>query len=356
MDGEHHYGKSHDGFHRLGTSLEPATPDLGLDRTPIDRFFVCSAGPAPTVDPETWRLRIDGDAAATAADVSLADLRSLPQVTVVAWLECAGNGRRLFDMVAGQPVPEHVNHTRWMLGALGLATWTGPRLSDVLDLAGRTAEAAWVGPTGLDHDNVEGEPIRMSMPMDKALDPDTIVALTMNDQELGPAHGAPARLVVPGWVGAYSVKWLERLEISERWIDSFRASEYYVLRDAEGNPTGPATAHPPKSQLALGWGTAVVPGRHAFTGYARSGLAPIETVEWALDDGPWQPADLLEDLGRWAWRPFHLAVDLTPGTHTIRTRATDASGNTQPAVQPPHRDGVLWHAVIPHPVVAQEDR
>ncbi|HKJ10863.1 MAG TPA: molybdopterin-dependent oxidoreductase [Ornithinimicrobium sp.] len=348
----HWYGKPERGFRRLGTSLEPLVADLGRRRTPLDRFFVCSAGEVPPVDPASWRLRVDGDAAATPVEVSLNDLRALEQVSVDAWLECAGNGRGLFAAVGGLTISAAPKNTPWFLGGLGLATWTGPRLSSVLELASPTDGAGYVGPVGLDHDNSEGETVRMSLPWEKALHPDTIVALTMNGADLLPAHGAPARLLVPGWVGAYSVKWLERLELATTWVDSFRANEYYVLRDEAGRVTGPATAHPVKSQLCLGWPAAVDSGPLEVHGYARSGQAPIAAVDWALDDGPWQSAELLDDLGPWAWRPFKLHVGLPAGPHTIRTRARDEAGNLQPLRQAPHRDGVLWNAVIPHPVTA----
>ena len=346
------YGKPDEGFRRLGTSLEPLAVDLGRRRTPLDRFFVCSAGDAPRIDPTTWRLRVDGEAASTPVELSVDALRALEQVTVDAWLECAGNGRRLFEVVGNLDISTEHTNTPWFLGAIGLATWTGPRLSSVLELAAPASAAAYVGPVGLDHDNSEGEPVRMSLPLEKALHPDTIVALTMNGADLLPAHGAPARLLVPGWVGAYSVKWLERLELSSAWVDSYRSNEYYVLRDDSGNVTGPATAHPPKSQLCLEWEAPLPSGRVELHGYSRSGLAPVAAVEWALDDGPWRSAELLEDLGRWAWRPFRFAVDLPPGRHVIHTRARDGAGNAQPSQQAPHRDGVLWNAVIPHPVHA----
>lgn len=346
------YGKDAAGFRRLGTSLEPEGGDLGDSRTRLDRFFVCSAGAAPAIDSRTWRLRIDGDAAARPVELSLDDLHALDQATVRSCLECAGNGRGLFELVAGLEVADDPANTPWFLGALGLAEWAGPRLADVLALAGPRPEAAYVGPAGLDHDNSEGEIVRMSLPVDKALHADTIVALTMNGEPLSQAHGAPARLVVPGWVGAYSVKWLDRLELSSRWIDSFRSNDYYVLRDDAGRVTGPATTQPVKSQLRLDWNAVLPAGTNELVGYARSGVAPIVSVDWALDDGEWRSAEMLDDLGRWAWRTFRLSVDLSDGPHVIRTRAFDESGASQPDVQPKHRDGVLWHAVIPHPVTA----
>ncbi len=314
VDDEHWYGKPEVGFRRLGTSLEPDRADLGSTYTP-----------------------------------------QLEQVRVDAWLECAGNGRRLFGLLTDTPLEDSANNTPWLLSGMGQASWTGPRLSSVLALAGHDATAAFVGPVGHDRDNPEGEPVRMSLPVNKAMHPDTIVALTMNGEPLTTAHGAPARLLVPGWVGAYSVKWLAELEVSSAWIDSWRSNEYYVLRDETGHAIGPATAHPPKSHLCMDWTAELPAGTHDVDGYARCGVAPIVKVEWALDDGPWQVAELLDDLGRWAWRRFRLRVEVPSGAHVIRTRATDADGNTQPDIQQQHRDGVLWNAVIAHPFAVFED-
>ena len=121
-------------------------------------------------------------------------------------------------------------------------------------------------------------------------------------------------------VGAYSVKWLERIDVSAQWVPSWRADEYYVHRDIDGQAVGPVTAHPVKSQLALPWPAPLPPGRHTLKGYARSGHAPVEQVEWRLDDGDWAEVRLRPlDLGRWAWTPFEIDIDLGPGEHTIRT-------------------------------------
>lgn len=324
--------------------------DLGVARTPLDRFFVCSAGDAPTIDPATWSMAIEGDAARR-FEVSLSDLVGLPQHRLLAWLECAGNGRRLYELVDGHQRSVDATDTPWTLGAMGLATWEGPRLTDVLAMTEITSDARFVGPEGLDVDNPEGHPAQMSIPMNKALDPDTIVALRMNDEPLLAAHGAPARLLVPGWVGAYSVKWLRRIEVSSSWISTWRSDEYYVMRNPDGSKIGPATAHPVKSSLALDWPGKLRPGPHTLFGYARAGGVRIASVEWSVDDGPWVAARLVGPNDRWTWAPFEFDWEATPGEHIIRTRATDAEGATQPDSVPFNPRTILWHAVTPHPVV-----
>lgn len=342
------FGKSPSGFRRHGTSLEPGHMNLGSERTPIDSFFVCSAGDAPSIDPGAWRLTIDGDAT-EGTILRLADLESLPQHRVSSWLECAGNGRTLYELVGGHPRSPRASDTPWLLGAMGMADWAGPRLGDVLALAGYQ-DAAFVGPEGSDLDNPEGHPVRMSIPMDKAFDPDTIVALEMNGEPLTAAHGAPARMLVPGWVGAYSVKWLHRIEVSTRWIPSWRADEYYVRRNPEGDKLGPATAHPVKSSLALPWPATLRPGPQEIRGYARAAGVAIEQVEYRVDDGAWQSARLVGPNERWTWSPFEFDWTATPGNHLIRTRATDARGQTQPRTIPYNPRTILWNAIIPHPV------
>lgn len=344
------YGKSTNGFKRLVTSLEPSDLDLGTDQTPVDRFFVCSGSPAPRPDPDSWVLSIEGDAVGAPVELTLADLQSLPQHDLDSWLECAGNGRAMYDLAGGYVAAREAADTGWTLGGMGMASWGGPRLADVLELAGLDEKAAWIGPEGLDVNSREGEAARMSMPLDKAVDPDTLVALRMNDAPLTAAHGAPARLLVPGWVGAYSVKWLARLEVSASWISSWRSDTYYVHRLADGTKVGPVTVHPLKSCLTLPWGAAIASGRHTLRGYARFGAGVIDRVEYSIDDGPWALADVHRLSGKWAWTPFEIMWDAPAGNHQIRTRAWDDAGNTQPDHKDYHPNTILWDAITRHPV------
>ena len=342
------YGKNDDGFRVHKRSLEPNTMALGTDRTPIDRFFVCNVDAAPSIAPDEWELTIGGDAVEGVVTVGLDQLTALPQHEVESWLECAGNGRRLFELVDGHVPSGAEADTQWTLGAMGMASWRGPRLADVLALAGVRPSARWVSPEGLDIDNVEGEAPRMCLPLDKAVDDDTLLALEMNGAPLVAAHGAPARLLVPGWIGAFSMKWVSRIDVSAEWVPSWRADVYYRLWSSEGVDLGAATVHPVKSSLALEWGARCRPGPQNVRGYARSGVAPVTAVEWSLDGGEWQPARLSPIPGRWTWTPFDFDVDLAPGEHRIRTRASDASGATQPDTMPFNASTILWNAVTPH--------
>jgi len=348
------FGKPHEGFKDLGTSLEPDTMDLGVDITPVDRFFVCSGCAAPDIDADTWRITIDGASVQSLVEVTMADLRNLPQHAVSSWLECAGNGRAMYALAGGYDEARDLADTGWTLGGMGMATWTGPRLSDVLALAGFDESAAWVSPEGADDAHAEGEPARMCMPLDKALHDDTLIALTMNGTPLMAAHGAPARVLVPGWVGAYSVKWLRRIEVAPEWVPSWRADVYYVHRTPEGTKLGPATAHPLKSCLALPWPAQLPTGAQTLRGYARCGTSPVERVEWSLDDGPWHEAQIDPVDGAWSWYPFSFTVELGPGEHQVRTRAWNADGETQPEHKDFHPNTILWNAITRHPVAAAD--
>lgn len=342
------YGKPTFGFTRLTTSLETTKGHLGTTQTPLDRFFVCSASAAPKLPIDDWALTIAGDAVAEPVTIGFDQLISLPQVEVTAWLECAGNGRSMFELIHGEHVPAENAHTGWMLGGMGMARWKGPRLRDVLALAKPTGNAAFVAPVGLDVENTEGEPAKMCLPLDKAIDDATIVATHMNGDPLTRAHGAPARVIVPGWVGAYSVKWLGGFVVSKSWVPSWRSDVYYVHRTPEDEITGHLTSHPVKSSLALPYPATAVSGPQEIMGYARSGDGAITEVMWSLDDGPWLPAKLDEPEGPYAWTVFRIDVDLQPGEHVLRTKATDSTGQSQPERQPFHPYGVLWQSIIPH--------
>lgn len=344
------YGKSTEGMRRLATSLEPTDMALGVDQTPVDRFFVCSASDAPRIESDNWRLTITGDACTTSRTIDWSELAALPQRTVAAWLECAGNGRAMYELEGGFDPPSAVEDTAWTLGAMGMATWHGVSLRDVLALAGVAEDAQWIGIQGGDVDNLEGEPAAMCLPLDKALDPDTLVATSMNGEPLLRAHGHPARLLVPGWVGAYSVKWLARIEVSSTWVSSWRADEYYRLRSADGIDRGPATAHPIKSCLALDWPATLPAGVQSILGYARSGHGEVARVEVSIDHGPWFDAPIVHRQGRWGWMPFEFEWDAPRGDHSIRTRAWDGNGRTQPDTMQYCPNTILWNGVTSHPV------
>jgi coenzyme F420-0:L-glutamate ligase len=317
------------GATNLGTPLDLVD---GLV-VPTDLFFVRSNYRVPTIDPQTWRLRIRG-LVARPLDFSLADLHAMPQRTLVAFLECSGNSRIRF-----QPATPG---TPWRDDAVGNAVWTGVRLADLLGLAGVEPAAVDVVSQGAD------DPLmRRGLPLRVALDPDTMLALQMNGEDLLAAHGAPARLVVPGWGGIASTKWVTALElIDHRWDGLWNAVEY-VLIDESGQVTGRVEEMPVKSVVARPQAGSDIPaGATEVSGYAWSGHGQVELVEISLDGGrTYVPATITERAGPRAWVRWAYSWLAEPGQVTIRSRATDSTGATQPEVAAWNAKGYQMNAI-----------
>ncbi len=339
------WAKCTEDFKQLGTSLEAPFESNASILTPNNSFFVCNAGPSIKVPRETYRLKIKGDAVGESLTLNLDDLQQLPQHTVTAVLECAGNQRSLFSRIEnieieresqGEDVP-------WMLGGVGMAEWSGPRLADVLALAGVRPNAKWVAPMGLDVLNPECD-IEIPMAIEKALHRDTLVGLRMNGDELPVDHGSPARLVVPGWVGTYWVKWVGWLTVSSEEIRNYRTDEYYVI---DGSTV---TRQNLKSSLCLPFPAELNRGLNQLTGFARSSGCEVERVAWSADGGEWQDAELISPKNKWGWTQFAFDWMGEPGLHEIRTKAWDEKGQTQPEKGYFNPGTLLYNAVIRHPI------
>ncbi|MFN2384170.1 MAG: molybdopterin-dependent oxidoreductase, partial [Gemmatimonadota bacterium] len=299
--------------------------------TPVQQFYVRNHFPVPALDPATWRLAIGtGDGVPT---LSLADLEALHQRSVVAALECAGNNR------AFSPTP--VRGVQWGPGAVSNGEWSGPSLLDVLAAAeavptDRVNARDWPVPgahyhcTGADRGRPDGGdevPYRRSLPRVKALDPDTLVALALNGEPLTAAHGAPARIVAPGWYGMASVKWLTRVEPA-----AAPAEDYYMTRDytrrAMSGEQEPLDWIQPKAQLSRPEdGAVLAAGRPEIFGAAWAGAAPLAAVHVTTDHGAnWAPAELEGPVSRFGWRLWRFGWEATAGRHLLGARATDAAG------------------------------
>ncbi len=341
------WAKSPDALHRRGqTSLETPLESLDGYLTPADRFFVCNVTETQRIDPATYRLEIHGDAVAEPVTLTLEHLAAMPRHTVRSYLECAGNQRKLFGALQGQYVErtEGGEDVPWVLGGVGMAEWSGPRLRDVLALAGPCETMRWVAPLGLDIDNPEC-PIEIPMPVEKALHEDTILALTMNGAPLPADHGFPVRAIVPGWIGTYSVKWVGRITASAQEIRNYRTDEYYVIDGVT------VTRQNVKSSLALPFPATMGPGPKRIHGYARSPDRPMRSVEWSANGGQsWQSADIISPNEPYGWVRFAFAWTATPGEHSLMTRATDEAGETQPVTCPFNPGTLLFNAIIAHPV------
>jgi sulfite oxidase len=327
---------------------EPFNAETGLAAlaegplTATDAFYVRGHGPVPEIDPDTWRLRVHG-LVERELDLSLATLReAFRECEVTATLQCAGNRRA--GLVAIRDIP---GEAPWGPGATGTATWTGVPLSDVLSLAGRRPGAAHVGFDGADM-CAEAKPAQRfggSIPLDKACRPEVLLAWGMNGAPLEPVHGAPLRVVVPGYIGARSVKWLERIEVRSRpWQGYFQHVVYRLLPEdampgpGAGMPLGLVALN--ADVLAPADGASVPAGEVEVRGYAfAGGERHVARVDVSLDGGAsWRQAELLDDLGRWAWRHWLIKVSLAPGEHEILVRAWDSSAATQP-----EDEAALWN-------------
>ena len=325
------------------------TPTALLDPalTPTDAFYVRCHMPVPaSIDEAAWRLAVNGEAG-TPLSLSVAELRQMPAATVTVTLECAGNGRAFFEPpVAG---------IQWRKGAVGTCTWTGVRLSDLLKRAGARSTVTHVWAAGADRPMGTQPPFVRQVPLAKAPDPGTIVAYAMNGQPIPTAHGAPLRLVVPGWEGAYAIKWLTTLTLATAEHDGFWVQSGYrypTKRVAPGaavdaKDLAPLTGLVVKSLITTPLEGAVVPpGKVTVAGFAWAGEIDIARVDVSTDAGAtWQTAQLTGTPEKFAWRRFEFTYDATrQDTHTILSRATDARGNTQPIAPQWNPSGYLWNA------------
>ncbi len=315
--------------------------------TPNDIFFVRQHLPRPKVEQTTYRLSIAGRVSKN-IQLTAADLRKLPQYTVPATLECTGNGRGLFR--------PRVPGVQWMRGAIGNAEWTGPRLGDVLNLAGADLNAAYVTVNGADVGLAKTPDFIRSFPMKKALHPATLLALQMNREPLPDIHGFPVRLIVPGWDGTSWVKWVTDLSIANEPDTGFFMNPAYRFPK---HPVPPGTAANPadleviegmpvKSYItSIADADSIPLAPLQLRGIAWAGEQRIQRVEVSADGGrAWKDAQLSPQDLPFAWRLWNLSwTPEKPGYYTIMSRATDSAGNVQPIVATWNPSGYLYNAI-----------
>ena len=253
-------------------------------------------------------------------------------------IECAGNARRFFAHRFGRPA----GNAQWHTGAIGVAEWSGVRLRDVLALAGVRDAVVDVLPEGLD-----AGCFARPLPIAKARADDTQVALAMNGEPLPPDHGFPARLLVSGWLGAASVKWLGRIGVACRAL----YTHWNTADDTLAGPDWPE--QPPADGLPvteLAWPARLEPGPRVIRGRAFCGEGRVAWVQYALDDARWQDATLGEPNIPAAWVRWSFVWHATPGEHRLRLRATDEQDQRQPDDVAWNDHGVLFNAVVAHPI------
>lgn len=326
---------------------------------PAANFFVRDHSSTPLINASTWRLGVFGTGlrgqptSASPVTFTLDDLVKLPSRTVVSFVECAGNGRGFFTTQQNQAV----SGTAWKLGAVGVAAWTGVPLSLVLERAGLSREAVDVMPYGLDPDYVTGGvnygPVRRPIPVGKALD-DVILAYELNGQPLPPDSGYPVRAIVPGWVGVANIKWVGRIEVSSAPLASYWNTQAYRLFGPSYPSEGTLiTRQVVKSAFELEWGARLPANQpYLLTGRSWSGNGAIARTEISTDGGStWRPAIPRGRGGADAWQRWEFPwITPAPGAYTLRSRATDVTGATQPVTAAYNTGGYLFDGIVQHPV------
>jgi len=328
--------------------LETPVEDFNTWLTPVPHFFVRNHMHEPSeLDPKDWRLSIGGEVD-NPLTLSLAEVSKLETHSVVNSLECAGNGRGFYR--------PQVPGVQWGRGAVSTARFSGPRLRDVLERAGVKSTGKHVMFRGLDEVPGKVPPFIRSIPIEKAIDADTLIATHMNGSPLTKHHGFPARALVPGWIGAASCKWLTEIKVLEAEFAGNFMSPAYRFPNQPVQPgeavkpedTHPLTALTVKSVIAVpSDGASIKLGRIVVHGAAWAGEADIARVEISTDNGAtWNPATLGHEQSHYAWRLWSYDWKaVKSGDYSICSRATDNQGRVQPSTAVWNPSGYLYNAI-----------
>lgn len=297
--------------------------------TPVGLHYLLIHFDIPDADEQAWRVSVGG-LVRNPLELSIADLRARPAVTMPVTMECAGNGRaRLTPRPVSQP---------WLDEAIGTAAWTGTPLAPILEEAGLDEHAVEIVFAGADR-GIQGDveqDYERSLTIAEATREGVLLAYEVNGLPLPPQHGYPVRLLVPGWYGMTSVKWLTRITAVAEPFDGFQMDAYRMREDPD-DPGVPVTRMQPRALMIppgipdfLTRERLVDAGPIELVGRAWSGWAPIAGVEVSVDSGAWTAAELGTPAGPHAWVPWRWRWDAEPGEHELACRATDAAGNAQP--------------------------
>jgi sulfite oxidase len=297
--------------------------------TPTDAFYVRNHGPVP----EAGGAFTVGGLVHHELELTVGDLKSdYPARELTVTLQCAGNRR--VDLIAVEDIP---GESPWGPGATGTARWRGALLADVLAQAEPRREARHVGFEGADGSSEVDERYGSSIPLRDAAAHEVLLAYEMNGEPLPALHGGPLRVIVPGYIGARSVKWLTRIELrAQPWEGHYQSTAYRLVpRGTEpgrgvGMPLGLIAVN--SDVLVPEDGAVLEAGPIEARGYAfAGGRREVERVDVSLDGGgTWVQAELGEDLGEWAWRLWRVRLELDAGDHEITVRAWDSAAGTQP--------------------------
>lgn len=318
-----------------GTTIETRRSAFGTSGiTPADQLYLRNNLPAPDAsiiaDRDAWEVEVQGVKAPRTLTVR--ELKTLGIETTAMVLQCSGNGRGFF--------PSKPSGTPWQVGAAGCVMWSGVPVRAVVEaLGGVTSGAAYLTGTGGEKLPEGLDPLTVlverSVPL--AAMGDALLAWEMNGAPIPLAHGGPLRLIVPGYTGVNSIKYIKRLAFTAQESSARIMSHGYRISapGTKGDPSQPSVQEMSiKSWInsPLPEGTALKPGMVQILGVAFGGLSAVRSVDVSIDGGKtWQAARFVgPDLGRYAWRQFALAVRLPAGTHTLVSRATDMAGQVQP--------------------------
>lgn len=302
--------------------------------TPTGMHYLLVHYDTPEVDAGEWRLKIDG-LVSKSLTLTLEEIKKRPAKTLAVTMECAGNGRALF-------APRRISQP-WLNEAVGTAEWTGTPLRGLLQEAGLRRDAVDIVFTGIDRgiEGGEAQSYQRSLSVAEAMREEVLLAYAMNGAPLEPQHGFPLRLLVPGWYGMTSVKWLDRIEAVAapfRGYQMMRVYRYTQSPDDLGEPVSlirvRALMAPPGVPDFLTRTRLVQAGPVTLTGKAWAGRSTVSRVEVSVDGGAtWSDAKLGEAVSPHAWRSWTFLWNAKPGTHILCVRATDADGNVQPVEQ-----------------------
>ena len=346
-----------------GRSFAAPPKALQENLTPNDLFYVRNHWKgAPSIDIATYRLAVDGEVERSLS-LSFEELRQMPQRRFEVTFECCGNS----------PVPEYwakvtrVSSSMEQVkghGIMGNAEWAGVSLADVLDRAGVKSSAVEVIFEGADHgpDETAGDPPEVtyerSLPIAKAAHPDTLLAYEMNGEPLPPLHGYPLRLLVPGWYGMCSIKWLVGIHVLDHEFQGFYQQERYFSLNEPG--TEPKASYHTKMNVKSIItnpvpGEVIPPSGYLLAGAAWSGEEDVVKVEISTDSGStWNPADIVRPRSGYSWYRWEYDwKPAGPGRYTIMSRATNNLGETQPVEFPGKWDGRGYgnNMIFPYEVV-----
>ncbi len=339
-------------------NAEPPLPDLVKSWiTPVESFFIRSHGNTPELKADSFRLSVEG-LVEKPLPLSLADLKQFEQHSVTATLTCAGNRRSEHSRIKA------VKGVQWREGAIGNANWSGARLSDLLKKAGVRESAKHVWFEGLDSVEDGGKAFAFggSIPLEKALldrdtSPGALLATMMNDKPLTADHGFPVRAVVPGYIGARSVKWLSKIVLADRPSPNHFVADVYKLVDTgdllEVAENAPIYRMPLNSAICT---LTAKSERVEVTGYVLPPGVPgvsIRKVEISADEGQsWIEAKLTSPAADFCWQLWSADIAIKSTTRALIVRATDSRGETQPQMPRWNAKGYLfngWHRVPLNP-------